>query len=260
MDIIRTYSRRSLLRIIFFIGLLGILTDLALYLVLTTASDEVLKLFFSQAQARFPEAKALIERASVEIGFLKSAFLPIFTGCFLVVGLLLYFSLRGTVAKLLGEPGAIPPKSTEKHLDTIDKSLTDKEKKEKLKNDKRMFLHFISVLQREGRLLDFFSEDLDEYEDDQIGAAVRSIHENCKKVMDKYLTSGTVLDGEEDDEITIQPDFDLGAIKLTGNVAGDPPFRGVVRHRGWKAIKLDMPTLSGDRDPSIIAPAEVEIL
>ncbi len=258
MDIIRTYSRRSLLRIIFFIGLLGILTDLALYLVLTTASDEVLKLFFSQAQARFPEAKALIERASVEIGFLKSAFLPIFTGCFLVVGLFLYFSLRGTVAKLVGEAGAIPQEGSKKHLETIGESSA--EKKERLKNDKRMFLHLISVLQREGRLLDFFSEDLDEYEDDQIGAAVRSIHENCKKVMDKYLTSGTVLDGEEDDEITIQPDFDPSAIKLTGNVAGDPPFKGVVRHRGWKAIKLDMPTLSGDRDPSIIAPAEVEIL
>lgn len=258
MDIIPIYSRRSLLRIILFIGLMGILTDLALYLVLSTASDDVLKLFFSQAQARFPQADSLIARASVEIGFLKSTFLPIFTGCFLVIGLILYFSLRGMVVRLMGEPGAVPEKSTKKKLETTE--ISPSEKKEKLRNDKRMFLHLISVLQREGRLLDFFSEDLDEYEDDQIGAAVRSIHENCKKVLDKYLTSETVLEAEEDDEIAIQPDFDPNTIKLTGNVAGDPPFKGVVRHRGWKARKLDLPTLSGDRDPNIIAPAEVEIL
>jgi hypothetical protein len=118
----------------------------------------------------------------------------------------------------------------------------------------------LSVLQREGRLIDFFAENLDEYEDDQIGAAVRTIHENSKKGMEKYLKTEAVVAEPEEAEIEIPPDFDPNAIKLTGNVAGDPPFKGVVRHRGWKAKKLDLPTLSAVRDPLIIAPAEVEIV
>jgi hypothetical protein len=78
--------------------------------------------------------------------------------------------------------------------------------------------------------------------------------------MEKYLKTEAVVAEPEETEIEIPPDFDPNAIKLTGNVAGDPPFKGVVRHRGWKAKKLDLPTLSAVRDPLIIAPAEVEIL
>jgi hypothetical protein len=48
-------------------------------------------------------------------------------------------------------------------------------------------------------------------------------------------------------------------IKLIGNVSGEPPFQGVIRHRGWKARKKDIPELSGDLDSTLIVPAEVEI-
>jgi len=125
--------------------------------------------------------------------------------------------------------------------------------------NQRVFLHLVAVLQKEGRLLDFFSENLAQYNDDQIGAAVRSIHENCKKALDKYLAPQAVLEQNEGDQISVDPDFDPNALKLVGNVTGQPPFKGIVRHRGWRARKIDIPTFSGQKDPGIIAPAEIEI-
>ncbi|MCP4108821.1 MAG: DUF2760 domain-containing protein [Desulfobacteraceae bacterium] len=168
---------------------------------------------------------------------------------------MLWLFLRFSFVRLINKSGVLTHK---KVTHTAPKPVDDS--KEKMMNDRRMFLHLFSVLQREGRLLDFFSEDLEEYEDDQIGAAVRNIHENCKKTVNKYLASEPVVKENEDDEIDIRPGFDPAAIKLTGNVTGEPPFKGVVRHRGWKAKRLDLPTLSKSQDPNIIAPAEVEIL
>jgi hypothetical protein len=125
--------------------------------------------------------------------------------------------------------------------------------------DKRLFIHLLRMFQREGRLLDFLSENLDGYEDAQIGAAVRGIHENCNKVVRKYLALQPVLDQEEGQTLTLQKGFDTAAVKLVGNVAGAPPFTGVIRHKGWKTAKLELPALSASQDASLIAPAEVEI-
>lgn len=125
--------------------------------------------------------------------------------------------------------------------------------------DKRLFLHMIGLLQREGRLLDFFSENLENYEDAQIGATVRNIQENCKKVINRYLPLQPVVSQEEGETITLQANFDATAIKLMGQVGGSPPFTGLVRHRGWRVKKVVLPELSGNPDPDIIVPAEVEI-
>jgi hypothetical protein len=115
------------------------------------------------------------------------------------------------------------------------------------------------VFQREGRLIDFFSENLELYEDSQIGAAVRNIHENCKKTMSKYMTLQSVLEQNEGETVTVEPGFDPGSIKLTGNVSGEPPFTGILRHRGWRVSKLDLPKLSDTGRLQAISPAEVEI-
>jgi Domain of unknown function (DUF2760) len=120
-------------------------------------------------------------------------------------------------------------------------------------------LHVLSLFQREGRLVDFLKEDLTAYEDAQIGAAVRSIHEGCRKALDKHFGPQPLLDSDEGDEISIPPGFDPHAIRLTGNVSGEPPFKGVLQHKGWRAARVELPSLSGSQDPTIIAQAEVEI-
>jgi hypothetical protein len=130
---------------------------------------------------------------------------------------------------------------------------------EKQLSDRRLFLHLFSLMQREGRLMDFLAEDLDLYEDAQIGSAVRSIHANCRKLVQEYLKPKPVMDQAEGDEIAVPADFDPGLIKLTGNVVGKPPFKGLLRHKGWRVGKMVLPSLSGRQNAEIIAPAEVEI-
>ena len=120
-------------------------------------------------------------------------------------------------------------------------------------------LVFLSLLQKEGRFVDFLGEDLDRYADEQIGAAVRSVHQGCKKVMAGHLKLAPVLNADEGSKVDVPEGFDPASIKLTGNVSGDPPFTGVLRHPGWRADKVSWPALSADYDVDIIAPAEVEV-
>jgi hypothetical protein len=120
-------------------------------------------------------------------------------------------------------------------------------------------LTMLGLLQREGRLIDFLLESLDDYEDSDIGAAVRDIHRGCSKVLSEQLAIEAVMPGEEDDPVTVPKGFDPGEIRLAGEVAGDPPFQGVLRHHGWRVTKIKLPTLAEGVDRHVIAPAEVEI-
>ena len=121
-------------------------------------------------------------------------------------------------------------------------------------------VQLLGLLQREGRLVDFLREDIQPYDDGQIGAAVRAIHESCRQVLTDHLTLEPVLSGNEGDEVTVPKDFDPSAIRLTGNVSGEPPFRGTLRHAGWRAKQVKLPSQPSGQDPKIVAPAEVEIL
>ena len=107
--------------------------------------------------------------------------------------------------------------------------------------------------------MDFLQEDLSLYEDGQIGAAVRSIHENCRKTVDRYLSPEPVMKHAEGETVEIDAGFDQHAVKLVGNVVGQPPFSGILRHRGWQLRSISLPKLSEAENPNLIAPAEVEI-
>ncbi|MBX3009878.1 MAG: DUF2760 domain-containing protein [Caldilineaceae bacterium] len=121
-------------------------------------------------------------------------------------------------------------------------------------------LQLLAILQREGRLIDFLQEDLSLYEDEQIGAAVRSIHAGCKQGLAAHVTLEPVMTDEEGSTITVPAGFDAHAIRLTGTVAGEPPFKGIVRHRGWRAVKVDLPQLTANASTqAVVAAAEVEI-
>lgn len=120
-------------------------------------------------------------------------------------------------------------------------------------------LTLLAALQAEGRLVDFLQEPIAGYSDEQIGAAVRAIHEGCRKAMGERLTLEPVLQGTEGDSVVIPEGFDPSAIRLTGNVSGHPPFRGTLRHPGWRAVKVKIAERPAGQDPDIIAPAEVEI-
>jgi hypothetical protein len=120
-------------------------------------------------------------------------------------------------------------------------------------------VQMLALLQRDGRLIDFLSENISAYPDAQLGAAVRSIHETCRLVLNQYVKLEPVLNSDEDQPVTVQGGFDPAAVKLIGNVAGEAPFRGVLRHKGWRVKELKMPPLAQGAGRLVIAPAEVEL-
>ena len=121
-------------------------------------------------------------------------------------------------------------------------------------------VQMLALLQRDGRLIDFLAENISAYPDAQLGAAVRTIHDNCRQVLDQYVNLEPVLNSEEDQPVTVQAGFDPAAIKLIGNVAGEPPIRGVLRHKGWRVKEVHLPPLPQAAGRMVVAPAEVELL
>ncbi|HEY1984267.1 MAG TPA: DUF2760 domain-containing protein [Terracidiphilus sp.] len=120
-------------------------------------------------------------------------------------------------------------------------------------------VQMLALLQRDGRLVDFLFEDISTYPDLQLGGAVRSIHGLCRKVLNLYIELEPILNFEEDQPVTVEADFDPSAIKLIGNVAGEPPVRGILRHKGWRVKAVNMPPLPQAAGRLVIAPAEVEL-
>ncbi len=117
----------------------------------------------------------------------------------------------------------------------------------------------LALLQREGRLIDFLQEDVAAFSDAEVGAAARVVHAGSRKVLAQYLTLEPVLKEADGESVTVRPGFDAQRIRLTGNIAGQPPFRGTLKHHGWVATDSRFPAVAETLDPRIIAPAEVEL-
>ncbi len=281
MDVIKSFSRRSLIWIFFFMLLFSVLCNLAIFQLWQIVVDAVSPEILREAARNSAEFKAGLEALVPLMSFLKTYLIPITAGVFLFFGLILWLMLRRSLVRLFKRQGLVPIKARTVAEDRVKGSEARKkpakealvkpeeifeaapsqeEKMVRARMDQRYYLHLLSVLQREGRLVDFFEEDLSRYEDAQIGAAVRSIQDTCKQMINKTLSPKPVFEKAEGDTITLPMDFDAAEVKLTGNVSGDPPFTGILRHRGWRAGKLELPTLSSTQDPRIIAPAEVEIV
>ena len=119
-------------------------------------------------------------------------------------------------------------------------------------------LQLLGILQRDSHLVDFLMEDIAGYADDQIGAAVRELHDQCRDAVARYVTLQPVIDGVEG-TFTKAPSTDPNVVKFVGNVPAKPPSGGTLRQKGWRAAKVDLPAIAGKQDATIIAPAEIEI-
>ncbi len=117
----------------------------------------------------------------------------------------------------------------------------------------------LSLLQNKGRLIDFLQEDITRYPDDQIGAAIRYVHEDCRNALSEYITFAPVMSEKEGEAIVVSEGFDPSEIRLTGNITGTPPFKGSLQHPGWKITQINLPGLPKGQKHTVIAPAEVEI-
>jgi hypothetical protein len=246
MQNVKKVSKKVGFTIIFFVLLVGAAFAAAAYFGVTKLIQEIGPILQGQAD---PVAAKIAWNLVLE--YYPKFWYTIFPAMMifsLMVGILAWLIARSSIKKMA--------LSAE---ETVEETDTGSDKAEKDLSDRRLFLHLFALMQREGRLMDFLDEDLDGYDDAQIGSAVRSIHTGCRQLVQQYLSPEPVMDQHEGAVVEVPVDFDPGAVKLTGNVVGDPPFNGILRHKGWRVGKMSLPTLSGRQNAEIIAPAEVEI-
>lgn len=121
-------------------------------------------------------------------------------------------------------------------------------------------LTLLATLQREARFVDMVQEPLTNYTDAQIGAAARDVFGKSAAVLDRLFALRPVVPEEEGAEVETPPKVDPGRFHLTGNVTGQPPFRGQLVHHGWEATCCEVPQWNGEAGSAmIVAPVELEL-
>jgi hypothetical protein len=117
------------------------------------------------------------------------------------------------------------------------------------------------MLQEKGRLVDFLMDDINRYNDAQVGAAARVVHAGCKSVLQEHFSIHPLRTEDEGSTVQVPAGYAADEYRLVGKIAGQAPFSGVLVHRGWKTDMVKLPQLlpsAPGRLPAI-APAEVEL-
>jgi hypothetical protein len=120
-------------------------------------------------------------------------------------------------------------------------------------------VQLLALLQREARLVDFLQEDLAAYSDAQVGAAARDVHGRCRVALGRYIQLEPLSAEDEGESRTVSADTDPLTTRIVGNVPAHGSARGIVRHRGWRAVRLELPALPATQARHVVAPAEVEV-
>jgi Domain of unknown function (DUF2760) len=118
---------------------------------------------------------------------------------------------------------------------------------------------FLGLLQEKGRLVDFLMEDVTAYDDAQVGAAARVIHQGCKEILQEHFRITAVSGAQEGSQITVPAGYAPDEYRLVGKISGTPPFTGKLIHKGWKTEYVKLPRLTKTERLPAIAPAEVEL-
>jgi len=158
-----------------------------------------------------------------------------------------YAAQVAALGKPAPEPEALPPAAEPKPVAPTTKEASAEDGA----------LQLLALLQREGRFVDFVEQEVTTFSDQDVGAAARLVHEGCRKALHAHAKVASVRSEPEGARLSLeQPSSD---VKLVGNVAGSAPFRGVLRHRGWRVEELRLPKLIGAHDPKVVAQAELEL-
>jgi len=120
-------------------------------------------------------------------------------------------------------------------------------------------LQLLALFQREGRFVDFLEQDIASFSDADVGGAARVVHDGCRKALRSHASLTPVRNEDEGATVSLDAGFSPSEIKLSGNVGGSAPYKGVLRHRGWRAASITLPMIVEGHDALILAPAEVEV-
>ena len=122
---------------------------------------------------------------------------------------------------------------------------------------------FLGLLQEKGRLVDFLMEDLAGQPDERVGQVARVVHQGCKSVLDRHFDLSPVRPEDEGKEVTLETGLPPESVRLVGSVKGEPPYTGILLHKGWRTTKVQLPEISRDlpetSDHYPVAPAELEL-
>jgi hypothetical protein len=120
---------------------------------------------------------------------------------------------------------------------------------------------FLATLQEKGRLVDFLMDDINPYNDAQVGAAARVVHAGCKRVLQEHFNIHSLRTEDEGSTVQVPLGYAADEYRLIGKIAGQAPFSGVLVHRGWKTDMVKLPQLlpSAPGQLPAIASAEVEL-
>ncbi|MDP1880721.1 MAG: DUF2760 domain-containing protein [Parachlamydiaceae bacterium] len=120
-------------------------------------------------------------------------------------------------------------------------------------------LQLLSSLQHASRFIDFLKEDLSSFNDAQVGAVVRKIHQDSAALIEDLVTIRPLKEEQEGSVVQVPKGYNSEEIKVIGKIKGEPPYTGVLIHRGWKAHKHSLPQRTQVASPEIICPAEIEV-
>ena len=81
----------------------------------------------------------------------------------------------------------------------------------------------------------------------------------CQGALKEHLVLEPVLPKDEGAAVEVPPGFNPAQIRLTGNVTGQPPFKGTLRHHGWRVKEIKLAVPPEGQDEFILMPAEVEL-
>jgi hypothetical protein len=120
---------------------------------------------------------------------------------------------------------------------------------------------FLAMLQEKGRLVDFLMDNINPYNDAQVGAAARVVHAGGKRVLQEHFSIHPLRTEDEGSTVQVPAGYAADEYRLVGKIAGQAPFSGVLVHRGWKTDMVKLPQLlpSAPGQLPAIAPAEVEL-
>lgn len=153
-------------------------------------------------------------------------------------------------------PPADAPKETTVVEKVVEKIVEKKVVEKPLRSDA---LTLLAALQREARFVDFLQEDLQPYDDAQVGAIVRDVHRGCAGVVKRMFDVKPLTDAAEGSSLTIDAPVDPLKYQISGATVDSGSVTGTVVHPGWQATHCDIPVWTGKEDAAlVIAPIEME--
>lgn len=116
----------------------------------------------------------------------------------------------------------------------------------------------LATLQRDARLIDLIYENLDQYQDAQVGAAARPCLKQCRQSLDRILKIEKLVAANESDTIPVPADASVARFRWIGEAPASETATAKLVHPGWRAASVQLPQWSGQAaDAEIIAPAQV---